>query len=154
MEFKIKLLNGPQLEALFKKAPGIASEEYLKSLERVANYVWEEAVKGAPTGKYKGGGNLKQSIKVHRHGNIGYKVSVNSLYGVYVDQGTRPHVIVPRVKKYLAFQVNGQWVRTKRVNHPGTKPNPFFTNAVDKANDYANTEMDSAMTRVLNRITI
>lgn len=153
MQLKITLENKNEIEALFKRAPAIAREEYLIALERTARFVEAEAKKHSPVGKYKHGGSLRQSIKTTRYGNMGFIVMVNSLYGVYVDQGTRPHVILPKNKKMLAFQKNGQWVFAKRVNHPGTKAQPFFSNAVDDAGPYAQKEMAHAMENVLNKIT-
>ena len=87
------------------------------------------------------------------YGSTGYIVRVGADYGIYVDQGTKPHVIVPRVAPYLVFKTkDGKWIRTKRVNHPGTKPTFFFTNAVKDSESYANQEMSKAMDRVLSQI--
>lgn len=47
-----------------------------------------------------------------------------------VNDGTRPHVIRPRAKQVLRFQVGGRTVFAKVVNHPGTKPNPFLDRAL------------------------
>lgn len=154
MQLKITLQDADKLIRTFKAAPGIAHTEYLAALESTARFVEDKAKHDAPVGNYKGGGSLRQSIKTHRYGNTGFVVKVNSLYGVYVDQGTKPHVILPRYKKMLAFKVDGKWVRAKRVNHPGTKANPFFSNAVDAANPYANQEMQNAMERVLTKINV
>lgn len=154
MQLKITLLNADKLKSVFMQAPGIAHAEYLNALESTARFVESKAKHAAPVGNYKGGGSLRQSIKTTPYSSTGFIVRVNSLYGVYVDQGTKPHVIVPKYKKMLAFKVNGQWVRAKRVNHPGTKAQPFFSNAVDAAGPYANKEMGDAMTRVLNKIKV
>lgn len=53
--------------------------------------------------------------------------SKNIDYTLYEDQGTRPHVIRPRTKKFLRF-VNrgGQIVFAKQVNHPGTTGSHFI----------------------------
>jgi len=48
------------------------------------------------------------------------------------EYGARPHVIVPRTKRALAFRTNGTLVITKRVNHPGNKPDPWFYPTVNK----------------------
>ena len=29
----------------------------------------------------------------------------------------------------LTFQINGQWISTRSVNHPGTAPRPFMHHA-------------------------
>jgi hypothetical protein len=76
-------------------------------------------------------------------------VGPNAKIFVFVDQGTRPHMIVPRQKRALKFQggtykpktlpspartgtvsgggrtTGGQTVFAKKVNHPGTKARNF-----------------------------
>lgn len=159
MELKITLENGAQLLNTFRAAPGIAGKEYRTALERIATTVYEKAVKNAPVNKGEGGGkkgyggNLKQSIRKTPYGSTGFMIRVNADYGVYVDQGTKPHVIVPRRAPYLVFKNSeGKWIRTRRVNHPGTKPTYFFTNAVQETERYANEEMSRAMDRVLQQL--
>lgn len=41
--------------------------------------------------------------------------------------GTRPHVIRPRVASALRFKQNGRIRYAQRVFHPGTKPNRYLT---------------------------
>lgn len=75
-------------------------------------------------------------------GGTGFRVEASStdLRLVIADKGSRPHRIVPRNAKRLAFQSDftpktqpgqidsgpgsrgGAWVFSKGVNHPGTKP--------------------------------
>ena len=41
----------------------------------------------------------------------------------YLEYGTRPHIIVPKVAGgVLVFEVGGETVFSKLVHHPGTKP--------------------------------
>ena len=47
-------------------------------------------------------------------------------YGVYVEYGTLPHVIEAKNAKALHWKSGGKDVFAKRVNHPGTAPNPFI----------------------------
>jgi len=152
MEVSLHIENGDLLEKIFRKAPTIAAKEYGHALEKVAIKVTSDAIKAAPVGKYAGGGSLRQSIQYRPHGGNGFKVMVNSSYGVFVDQGTRPHVIVPRRKKMLAFQKDGRWIFAKRVNHPGTKAQPFFTNAVEGSESYANTQLKKAMDNIIDKL--
>lgn len=76
-------------------------------------------------------GNLRDHI---RQVNLPRQVSVGP-YGVsynqYVVEGTSPHVIKPKKGKYLVFYINGRKVVARKVNHPGTKPNPYMTDAAD-----------------------
>jgi hypothetical protein len=48
-------------------------------------------------------------------------------YAQIVTSGSRPHIIQARTAKALRFVVGGQVVYTRRVQHPGTRPNPYLT---------------------------
>lgn len=48
---------------------------------------------------------------------------------LFLNDGTKPHVILPKGAGMLRFQVNGRWVSTRKVNHPGTRARPFMLNA-------------------------
>lgn len=80
-------------------------------------------------------GVLRGSIRVQQSRDVGgrfaagYDVAANAAYARFVHDGTKPHVIVPRNASVLAFQVGGTTVFARRVNHPGTKAQPFLTNA-------------------------
>lgn len=152
MELKLTLKNAGKIKEAFDSAPIVALKEFNTSLERIALNVVSEAQHNSPVGKYKGGGNLRQSIKYKPYGT-GYVVWVNANYGIYVDQGTKPHVILPKKGRFLTFKGrDGNWVRTTRVNHPGTRATHFFTNAVKSAETYANSEMKNALGRIANKL--
>ena len=57
---------------------------------------------------------------------FGAQIGTDVKYAPYVEFGTAPHVIYPKNKNYLAFQVGGKWVFTKEVHHPGTKEHAFL----------------------------
>ncbi|MBY9080999.1 hypothetical protein KIH86_07585 [Paenibacillus sp. HN-1] len=46
-------------------------------------------------------------------------------YGIYLEEGTRPHTILPKNKKALYWRGASSPVR--RVKHPGTKPYPIVS---------------------------
>ena len=46
-------------------------------------------------------------------------------YAMFVEFGTRPHIIRPVYARYLRFEVAGRIVFAREVHHPGTRPNPF-----------------------------
>jgi hypothetical protein len=66
-------------------------------------------------------------------------------YAAFVELGTRPHVIVPRTKKVLRWPATGsatlsgrvasggQAIFARKVNHPGTKAQPFMVPGARKA---------------------
>lgn len=160
MELKLTLNNAQALVNMYTQAPSIAAKEYAISLERIAVTVVREAMRNAPVNKGQGGGrrgyggNLRQSINYVKDPSTGgFVVWVNSQYGVYVDQGTKPHVILPKNKPFLAWKgSDGKWIFARRVNHPGTKPTYFFTNAVKAGQEYGNQEMIRAMGRVMDKL--
>ena len=66
-------------------------------------------------------------------------------YGQFVREGTQPHVIRPRRPDgVLRFVVNQQVVFTRRVQHPGTTPNPYHRRALRSA--------DTAIQREMRRV--
>lgn len=78
-------------------------------------------------------GRLRGSIKTTRRLSLRgpqYTVSTNVEYAPYVENGTRPHVIRPRRKKALRFRTAGGVVIVAKVNHPGTRAQPFLSRAV------------------------
>lgn len=48
----------------------------------------------------------------------------------FINSGTRPHVIAARRVQFLRFQMNGQTMFRRSVNHPGTKARPFVALAM------------------------
>jgi hypothetical protein len=69
-------------------------------------------------------------------------------YAVYLDRGTRPHVIRPNKAKVLAWAASGSGRRAtgatrkgykgamvfaRAVHHPGTKPYPFMVPGAERA---------------------
>lgn len=57
-------------------------------------------------------------------------VACNHPAVLYTLLGTAPHLIRPRRKSVLRFEVGGRVVYTKLVRHPGTKPNDFMAEAL------------------------
>lgn len=51
-------------------------------------------------------------------------------YALFHHEGTQPHVIEARRARALRFEVGGNVVFARRVNHPGTRPNRFLLNAL------------------------
>jgi len=76
-------------------------------------------------------GRLKRSIKRKVRGTKG-EVRAEAPYAVFVEKGTRPHIIRPVRARALRFQVGGEIVFAKLVHHPGTKPNPFMRRAAER----------------------
>lgn len=86
---------------------------------------WVKAGKGftSRTGK------LEQSIVWWPLGGNAAEVYANADYAPHVEYGTSPHVIEPRAgRKGMKIPVSGGggYIIRRKVNHPGSKPHPFF----------------------------
>lgn len=77
-----------------------------------------------------GSGNTEKSILSKTEGNLG-QVWLGSKVAVYLHEGTKPHDIVPRMKKILRFPGKSGLVFTRRVHHPGTSPDQFLYEAAE-----------------------
>lgn len=53
-------------------------------------------------------------------------------YGGYVRDGTPPHEIRARRGKALRFEAGGDVIFRVKVNHPGTKPNPYHVRVFER----------------------
>lgn len=79
-------------------------------------------------------GRLRSSGSIQYSGFFTFRpkatIVFNVEYAQMVNDGTRPHVIRPKNKQVLKFQMGGRTVYAKYVNHPGTKAKPFLDRAV------------------------
>ncbi len=112
---------------LRNKAEG-APDQAKKVMLAVAEGLQRDIQERAP----KKTGAMAASIKVEFSDPMTVKVTGNAVAG-YQEYGTKPHVILPKNKPYLVFKTkDGRIIRTKKVNHPGTKPQPFIRPAVNE----------------------
>ena len=76
-------------------------------------------------------GRLRRSIR-KRVGRFEAEIGPTVPYAVYVEYGTRPHIIRPVRAHALRFEVNGEVVFTRLVRHPGTKPQRFVRETAEE----------------------
>jgi HK97 gp10 family phage protein len=74
-------------------------------------------------------------------GDLSATVSAGAPYALWVEKGTKPHVIKPKHRKWLRFPIEGGFRFAKQVQHPGTKPTLFLSNAVEKTMPKLTNEM-------------
>ena len=151
MEISIKIQNLAQLKAAFQKAPAFAIREFGTAIEKTAFKIEGEAKRNAPVNKGSGGGTLRQSISSRMTGKATAVVQSKAKYSVYVDQGTRPHIIRAKRARVLANKRTGQFFG-KIVHHPGTKATNYFSNSVKSGEKFINNELTTALQNVLNSI--
>lgn len=82
-------------------------------------------------------GRLRRSIAATEAARTGKaemtaEVTASAAHAVFVHEGTRRHVIKARTGGALRFNHNGQLVFARSVDHPGTSPNRFLTQAMNE----------------------
>ncbi len=114
--------------------------EFFKRLPRlffgIGNDLTTALIKNVPVDT----GNLKNKIGFRIIGKRILEIFMPG-YALYVEFGTPPHIIRPKTKKALAFEVGRKQrleagipssksnrVVVKEVKHPGTMPQPFIRN--------------------------
>ena len=93
-------------------------------------------------------GNLARTIHLGAVTPTRAETVASADYAAYVERGTRPHEIRPRVRKALRFAADAGSARlsgsprsggrvrfAKRVQHPGTRAQPFMVPGAEKALD-------------------
>lgn len=134
----------------FKRMPIEVAKGLDAAVTKAIYRVQGEAMKEAPVNKATAGGNLRQSIKATKSGLARGVVEVGASYGVFVHEGTAPHIIKVKNKKVLANRRTNQMFG-KQVKHPGTKANPFLQRAVDKSRDDVNKDFQEIIHNVASK---
>lgn len=114
----------------WQQAPMRLANEVHVAIQKTVLKVEANAKREAPVNKRTAGGNLRQSIRSSMSGPASGVVEVGSEYGLYVHEGTKPHMIRAKNRRSLANTRTGQFFG-RTVNHPGTRANPFLQRAVD-----------------------
>lgn len=110
------------LRRLLRRRGGAVERSLAKRTQRVAEIAQREApghMGDFVTWKITEGPKGLQGVVVCNHPAV-----------LLVLKGTVPHLIRPRRKQFLRFEVDGRVVYTKLVRHPGTKPNDFMARAL------------------------
>lgn len=82
-----------------------------------------------------------------RGDTLGVTLSVPAPLGDYITQGTKPHTIRPVSASVLRFEAGGGVVFARYANHPGTKPNPFIEQTLQRAQP----DIETALRRISTR---
>lgn len=113
---------------LQQAGPGVRVDSQ-KILERTGNEIMAQMLMLVPVKT----GRLRNSIRLITEPGRVIVGPVDVDYAPYVEYGTGIHSefggsyyeIKPKTATNLAFRVNGHWVHTKVVKHPGIKPEPY-----------------------------
>lgn len=128
MNIKLQL-DTKEFDRFVNAYPVIVVKELNEAIQKSAYKIESESKREAPAVS----GKLRQMITTALSYLRGV-VSANALYSIYVHEGTKPHIIVPKNRKVLANKRKGI-IFGKRVQHPGTKPNRFIVRAVENSKE-------------------
>lgn len=152
-------MQGPIDIAAIKKA----HQRFLKRHEalvneslRVAGRQAEEHVRQRSKFKRRKARSLKDDTKsriVKTRGGKILRLKWSKPYALYVEYGTRKHIIVPRRAFALRFKPKNSstFVFAKRVRHPGTRPYKFGWNAASSSHRVLGRLMRQGMTRIAEK---
>ncbi|MGW2964026.1 hypothetical protein ACWDGI_36960 [Streptomyces sp. NPDC001220] len=121
MTVEVRLDQGA-LARLLRARGGIARRKLKQPEERVARIA-------APEAPGSMGEFISTDIQEGPRGLQGVIICDHPKERPVLD-GTRPHLIRPRRRNFLRFEVGGDVVFTKLVRHPGTRPNNFLAEAL------------------------
>ena len=74
-------------------------------------------------------GKLRDSIEIVDNGAFEKTLIARAKHGLFIEAGTKAHVIRPKKARMLRFISNGEIRFARKVNHPGTAKRPFMENA-------------------------
>ncbi len=88
---------------------------------RVARRVERQAKANIATGGHIVTGALFRSVRTSRVKPAHHRVWIGTDHWHYIEYGTPPHKIYPRGNYPLRFWVDGRYIVTWSVNHPGNR---------------------------------
>jgi len=103
-------------------------DEFEDQLEQTVNQARAEATRRVPVDT----GALRDDISVDR-GDTWAKLFNTLHYAPHVNFGTEAHTIEPDSAEALRFEVGGEEVFAAKVEHPGTDPTYYMTDAALEA---------------------
>lgn len=75
-------------------------------------------------------GHMESTVTAEVSGDSA-KIGEHSGYGIFVNEGTRPHII--KGNPLLAFERGGRTIIVRSVRHPGTRGQHFAEKTVSKS---------------------
>lgn len=125
---KLKNVEARALKNLIEAQQEVAMEvcNDVKTLAPKKTGQYAESIKTSET--TVNGGVIK--TKIYTDAKVISKSGNTYNLGYLLETGTSPHVIEPVDAKVLHFQINGEDIFTKRVQHPGTVAQPHFSKAL------------------------
>lgn len=160
MQLKVEIKRLKELLAAFETAPKATKDAMRKALKQSLIAVQRRARREhnfrSRTGALERSVNYEITSEWPPVGRVWLDNSAGISawgvpYGVFVHEGTRPHRITPVKKKTLRWlSGNGRFFYfSKRVWHPGTKPDPFIYKAAENETANINDIFDRRINKAL-----
>ena len=130
MTFQIRLNGLSEATGTLRRLPAALERSSMLRLSQVA---FDEAQLGA--GRHNKTGALFQSLfnrAIPKGREVGHDTR-RAPHAIFVQLGTRPHVILPKRKKALRWAAGGRFFFAGRVNHPGYRGDAYLINAATLA---------------------
>ena len=102
-------------------------------IRQMAQIAYDSAERGADA--HTKTGAMRQSLfarAIPKGREVGHDLQ-RAPHALFVQFGTRPHVIEPNKRKALRWASGGQFFFAKRVNHPGYRGDAYLARAADDA---------------------
>ena len=102
-------------------------------IRQMAQIAYDSAERGADA--HTKTGAMRQSLfarAIPKGREVGHDLQ-RAPHALFVQFGTRPHVITPSKKKALRWPSGGAFAFAKRVNHPGDRGDAYLARAADDA---------------------
>lgn len=121
-----------------RQAGYTVSRKTARKMNRLVADIYEEMLRRVPERT----GALKKDLRI-KVGHMRWEIGPESVpYAMYVEHGTKAHVIRAKDAKALRFNGRNGPVFAKEVRHPGTRAQPYIKPAFDKY--IPNTDKDVA----------
>ena len=120
---KIRIEGLDRLQADFKRMKNKSDSVMTRQIHLAADRIARFANRDVPVDT----GRLLKSIKVEKYTRAA-TIRVDAPYASFVERGTAAHTIEAKNSSVLT---NGKVFFGKKVEHPGTKAQPFFFKHVD-----------------------
>ena len=137
-----------------------AHDEFLASQERIIELTLNQAgakavehVRTEPEFKPQTGA-LQRATRfrvVKISGGRLMRLTNSKAYADVIEGGSKAHVIQAKAGKFLRFVGKNGTVFARRVNHPGTKPYRFMSNAHAAADRFFRVELERDLTALAAR---
>ncbi len=144
--FEVKINGLDKFVAAMKNAPNVTGPIFNQAIARVPDILAKYTIPGNVPYRT---GQLIQTFR-RQVNPLSARWFPTVKYAPFVNFGTRPHVILPKKGEFLSWPGAAHPVR--RVNHPGSRANPFMQRILSAATREINGTFVEALTLINKNI--